>query len=438
MNIFDELQAFCDANHYIDVDDKLPVFICSVGAHIFNAINKCARCDFDPDKLPDGKFAIADCPLRHHNPPVYTPMSRLADTRIHILMRGVKGSGKNVLIDLFCAEGTGVLWNPDADIGVGFRTMKGPNSITEAGMFGSVNEDGDILGRPLARELCGGFLCFEEFSSLTDASKKEHSMDMKNQLLTSLDSGRVMKGLRGGWVNYNTRYTVWAGTQPARFELESGLDRRFFIIEIPMDDEREARYKKAQNLQANMTSEERARLAAKVIDMRAWFINRMNECMLNPPPHITFDETFEAWVEQPQVRSFEADLFRRLAIGYWMMNEEYELGTDLVITVNAELKKILNDSLAMRRNVMDADVQLIMTTFWNRDLPKSGLVKEVSRMVTMGDYQGAKRWIDENLVGREWYEEYTPKTGGRGRKGVVCRIGPKGEDGKDDVQLYGA
>lgn len=255
MNIFDELQAFCDANHYIDVDDKLPVFICSVGAHIFNAINKCARCDFDPDKLPDGKFAIADCPLRHHNPPVYTPMSRLADTRIHILMRGVKGSGKNVLIDLFCAEGTGVLWNPDADIGVGFRTMKGPNSITEAGMFGSVNEDGDILGRPLARELCGGFLCFEEFSSLTDASKKEHSMDMKNQLLTSLDSGRVMKGLRGGWVNYNTRYTVWAGTQPARFELESGLDRRFFIIEIPMDDEREARYKKAQNLQANMTSE---------------------------------------------------------------------------------------------------------------------------------------------------------------------------------------
>jgi hypothetical protein len=187
-----------------------------------------------------------------------------------------------------------------------------------------------------------------------------------------------------------------------------------------------------------MTSEERARLAAKVIDMRAWFINRMNECMLNPPPHITFDETFEAWVEQPQVRSFEADLFRRLAIGYWMMNEEYELGTELVITVNAELKKILNDSLAMRRNVMDADVQLIMTTFWNRDLPKSGLVKEVSRMVTMGDYQGAKRWIDENLVGREWYEEYTPKTGGRGRKGVVCRIGPKGEDGKDDVQLYGA
>jgi len=354
-------------------------------------------------------------------------------------MRGVKGSGKNVLIDLFCAEGTGILWNAEADIGIGFRTMKGPNSITEAGMFGSVNEEGQIMGRPLARELCGGFLCFEEFSSLTDAAKKEHSMDMKNQLLTSLDSGRVMKGLRGGWVNYNTRYTVWAGTQPSRFELESGLDRRFFIIEIEMNDEREALYKKAQNKQANMTAEQRIVLAEKVMKMRKWFIERMTEAMLSPPPNIKFDVSFEAWVSQPQVRSFEADLFRRVAIGYWMMQETYKPNTELVITVNDELRTILDDSLLMRRNVMDADVELIKTTFWNRDLPKSALVKEISKMVTMGDYQGAKRWIEENLVGRLWYEEMTPKTGRRGRKGVVCRIGTPGEDGREaEVVWYGS
>ena len=89
-----------------------------------------------------------------------------------------------------------------------FRTDVGPNSITEAGMFGSVNEEGEIMGRPLAREMCGGFLGFEEFSSLVDAAKKDHSTDMTNQMLTSTDNGRVNKAMRAGWVEYNTLYSM--------------------------------------------------------------------------------------------------------------------------------------------------------------------------------------------------------------------------------------
>ena len=46
-------------------------------------------------------------------------------------------------------------------------------------------------------------------------------------------------------------------------------------------------------------------------------------------------------------------------------------------------------------------------------------------MVTSGDYQSAKRWIIENLHGQPWYAEYEPSgKKGRGRKGVMCRIGP--------------
>ena len=169
-DIFARVQAFADANYIIDVADKLPVFLSSIGAHMFNTVNKCSMCDFAPRDGEDDRFVIEDCPLRHTEFPIYTPRSSIADTRIHILMRGMKGSGKNVLIDLFCAEPTGLLWNRDGFRGVGFRTMIGPNSITEAGMFGSVNEEGRVLGRPLARELCGGFLCFEEFSSVSDAN----------------------------------------------------------------------------------------------------------------------------------------------------------------------------------------------------------------------------------------------------------------------------
>ena len=257
LNIFDEINDFTKKSHFVDIDDKVPIFICSIGSHLFNTMNKCSRCDFDPALPtidPDEDFTIPNCPLRHNNIPFYTPMMQLPDTRIHILLRGAKGSGKSILILLFLAEGTGFIHNQNADLGQGFNTTLGPNSVTEAGMFGSVDEFGDITGRPLARELCGGFLGFEEFSSMSDASKKDHSLDMKNQLLTSLDNGRVNKAMRSGWVRYNTRYTLWAGTQPARFELDSGLDRRFFIIDIDMDKEKELEFKKGSTITSQYDS----------------------------------------------------------------------------------------------------------------------------------------------------------------------------------------
>jgi hypothetical protein len=433
LNIFDEILDFTNKSHFVDIEDKIDVFICSIGAHLFNTMNKCSRCDFDPADPaldPDEDFTIPNCPLRHNNVPFYTPMMQLPDTRIHILLRGAKGSGKSILILLFLAEGTGFIHNPNADLGQGMNTMLGPNSVTEAGMFGSVDEFGDITGRPLARELCGGFLGFEEFSSMSDASKKDHSLDMKNQLLTSLDNGRVNKAMRSGWVRYNTRYTLWAGTQPARFELDSGLDRRFFIIDIEMDKEKELEFKKAQQLQANMTPAQRIELAEKSILIKNWFTERMTLATNNPPTGVMFDDKVGDWLERPDVRSFEADLFRRICIGYHMMQPNYVGGVPLIITLDKKLESILNLSLAMRRTVMDADLELIRSTFWQRDLPKSQLVKEVGRMITNGDYQSAKRWIIENLDNQAWYEEYEPEVKRRGRKGVLCRIGKPNNDYK--------
>ena len=154
----------------------------------------------------------------------------------------------------------------------------------------------------------------------------------------------------------------------------------------------------------------------------------MTEAVNNPPVGVIFDEGIGDWINRPDVRSFEADLFRRLAIGYHMMQPEWRGGEPLIITLDSTLEKILSQSLEQRRRVMDADLQLIRTTFWLQDLPKSQLLKEVSRMVTMGDYQGAKRWVIENLEGQSWYHEFEPNTNRRGRKGLLCRIGPKSED----------
>ena len=433
--IIDRILNFAKANYYVDVEDKIPIFVTSIGAHIFNAINKCSRCDLDP--LHNADFNIPNCPLRHSFSPIYTPMSQLADTRVHILMRGEKGSGKSMLINMFLAEGTGLLYTPTAfEDGAGFRTMLGPNSVTEAGMFGSVDEDGNIAGRPLAREMCGGFLGFEESSSLTDANKKDHSVDMKNQLLTSLDNGRVEKAMRMGRVRYNTRYTLWAGTQPARFEMESGLDRRLFIIDIEMSPEKEAAYKIAQHKQVNMTREDRAILADEVIGIRNWINTRMLDAIFDPPSGVHFSEELGAWLNRPDIRSFESDLFRRIAIGYAMMCDEWVGNEVLNITLDEKLLLILEAALVMRRSVMESDARLIKDAFWMQDITKSTLLKEIARIITRGDYTAAKRWIDDNLVNQPWYCEYTPKTKGRGRKGVMCRIGTM-TDPTEVVQKWG-
>ena len=434
-NVFEKTIEFAQKNHFVGVEDKIPIFLCSVGGHLFNTLNKCSRCDFDPDSPlvneEDGDFVIENCPLRHDNMPFYTPMSQLPDTRIHILMRGAEGSGKSVLILMFLAEGTGLLYNTNQDLGQGMRTMMGANSITEAGMFGSVDEEGNIAGRPIAREMCGGFLGFEEFSSMSDASKKDHSLDMKNQLLTSLDNGRVQKAMRNGWVNYTTRYSIWAGTQPARFELDSGLDRRFFIIDIEMTPEKERAYKIAQHRQANMQADERAILANLNLEIRTWIRQRVETAVANPPSGIIFDDDIMEWIDRPDVRSFEADLFRRLCIGYAMMQPEYRGGEPLIIRLDDTLTGILNQSLAMRRTVMDADLDLIRSAFWMKDIPKSQLLKEISRMITNGDYQSAKRWLIENLESQTWYTEHEPAVKRRGRKGVICRFGNLSESAEN-------
>ena len=433
MNIFETMQDYVDRNHYIDVADKIPVFLCSIGTHIFNGLNKCGTCPFIPVGDDEEGFAIDSCILRHDKAPLYTPMSHVADTRLHILMRGMKGSGKSVLINLFLAPGTGLLNNPlNAAIGMAFRTDIGPNSITEAGMFGSVNEEGEIMGRPLAREMCGGFLGFEEFSSLVDAAKKDHSTDMTNQMLTSVDNGRVKKAMRAGWVEYTTRYTLWAGTQPGRFEMESGMDRRFFIIDIDMNPEKEILFKKAQAKQASMSNMERLELADIAIKIKDFFTERAMEVIMNPTTGLWFDDEFNEWLFKPEVRSHEADLFRRLAIGYAIMSPDYVGGDKLAIKMTPQLRQILDDCLKMRRNVMDGDLLLIKTAFWNTQMSRSNLLKEVSRMITNGDYQAAKRWVEDNLIIQPWYSEERSASSGRGRKGVSVFIGyePKTIDAK--------
>jgi len=159
------------------------------------------------------------------------------------------------------------------------------------------------------------------------------------------------------------------------------------------------------------------------MNLREWFIERQQSIMNDGPKGIVFGPRFEDWVLRDEVRSFESDLYRRLAIGYAMMKGEWEEGCVLNVEIDDRLEVILEASLAMRLRVMDEDLRLIKTTYWEKDVPRSDLVKDVARLIMENDYQQAKRWIEDNLKDKAWFNEYKPKKEGRGRRGIMCRFG---------------
>ena len=112
-----------------------------------------------------------------------------------------------------------------------------------------------------------------------------------------------------------------------------------------------------------MPAEERAELASITMELRQWFLDRQMDVVLNPPKGVQFSEEFNEWLMRGEVRSFESDLFRRLAIGYAMMKDDDWKGGILQIEMDDMLDKLLEDTLRMRRNVMDEDTLLIKSTF---------------------------------------------------------------------------
>ena len=92
-DVFEKTAEFARRNHFVDIEDKIPIFLCSVGGHIFNCLNKCSRCDFDPDSPivdEDEDFVIENCPLRHDNLHAHVATSRHTHTHTYARREGFR------------------------------------------------------------------------------------------------------------------------------------------------------------------------------------------------------------------------------------------------------------------------------------------------------------------------------------------------------------
>jgi len=285
----------------------IPFFISSVATHMFNLTNK--------------------------NKPVYTEGGgAVVDTRQHVLFVAPPGWGKTYLLRQFLeSEVYSIL--KKTTIQSQFMTGK----VTEAGFIGTIKEDQKsgqvkkIYG--YAHKHSNAILGCEEFSAVTRSFIQEYNVGLDTAILTALDTGLVGKTLGAGTLEYTTNLTLWAGTQPARYDLGSGFARRFiFLVFNPTwNDEMEFRRRRreSKNLQTNQVQ---LKMLRDMMDQRMTEIKNVTG--------IQFTTDFYKEMDKLNVMHYEEALYERLAIGYWMMKNNKLYGT-VQIYIDEELKRII-------------------------------------------------------------------------------------------------
>jgi len=317
VNLYREIIEELERRKIAYVRQFAPFYISSLATHVFNIINQ----------------------SKH----IYMEAGLPVNTRQHILFVTVPGFGKSFLLRQFLeAEEYSIV--KGTEVQCGFES-----AMTEAGMVGSIRPSNQPGGEPIKTiGLCGtdanAIIGIEEFSAITNAAVQEHNAGLDTALLTALDSGMVRKRLANGKLEYQTHLTMWSGVQPARYNLSSGLGRRFiFLMFTPTwADVRE--FKRRRRAAKNV------RVDYKVLKTLRDLLNQRFREIRNNITGITFTHDFYVKLDKLNVIHYEEPLYERLAMGYWLMRSEALRGT-IYISMDAELERILDMEYEHRKKV---------------------------------------------------------------------------------------
>ena len=246
--------------------------------------------------------------IREVSPRHDLPYIDLDTTAEHFIANNVVvHNSKTLFIEQFLRGSQAILF--DSGIDIGFESI-----MTEAGFVGTIRfEDGTVVQKEgAAFEYRKAIVGVEEFHALASMMKAQHSKTLDSAILTALDSGWLTKRLAAGRIHYQTFLTLWAATQPMRFDLTSGLARRFvFIVFIPSQEARQ-RIKQARRRGLGRRFDPH-----RTLEIRRWIRKLTTE--VNMIVDIEFPEQLYKLCDQYNVPHFEEGLYERIAVGYEIM-----------------------------------------------------------------------------------------------------------------------
>jgi len=320
--IIDEFKA----RNAADYSKFPPYFISSLGCHFFNMINQ----------------------QRH----MYTEAGLTVNTRLHIIFVAPQGQQKSFWLKQFLETENSIVKGTTIKTDFELR-------MSEAGYLGTIrfgDKNQIIETQGLCQEESNSIVGIEEFSDLmTSMSSQDYNIGLENELLTTLDSGMAVKRLAAGKLEYRTNLTLWTATQPARYNLTSGLGRRFlFIFNVPTE-------------QSMMDLKHKRRAAGNI------YIDESNLFEIKKEMNMKFDEitmklnkisyskNFYDYMDRLNIISYEEPLYERLGLGYTLMKEE--ITNEKVIDPDPGLKHLIKQEWGWRKRIKQGTEDSMVWSF---------------------------------------------------------------------------
>jgi len=282
-------------------------------------------------------FAMHEFNLVNQENKIYYEGGRLPNSRLHLIFVAPAGFMKTFFIEQFIGND-----NPILPVNKVFV-----QKITEAGLVGTYTNVVGLRERSkgIVEEFATGIIGIDEFTAITTHIGSANSNGLDTQLLSILDSGRVNKALANGKISYTTYCTIWGAIQPSRFDISSGLGRRFlFMAFYPSKkdaDELIDHIYRTKNVKSN--GKEMDKIQKEIIKFRQ---------RLKTIQSIEFDESMIEYYKKKNTYPYEVLLFDRLALGYTLATTDF--GRNIVISIDEEkeLKRILDKSFVWRRQIV--------------------------------------------------------------------------------------
>ena len=324
---------------------------------------------------------------------------RVINLRLHVFFVAPPGFMKTLLLSKLLDGPFSVFGS--SGIGTGFE-----GAMTEAGYVGTIKA---VDGQPIpvygaAHEHQENILGIDEFSSLTNSMRMEHSVNLDTAMLTSLDSGYLIKRLAMGKLRYVTQLTLWTGSQPSRFDLSSGLGRRLiFLYFIPSREEEDTiRLARRSGKNVNAPMERLTMIRKDVEDVKT---------KIRGVKKIIYDRSIYEMIDKLRIPHYEEELFERMALGYTVANKDF--GETIVVSVDNELIKIVNQAHMWRNEIKrGSEYSQAMTVL--REMTNCPLTEVKQRLTNLGWTWDKSTEVINNLQRQKLIEIITEKASERG------------------------
>lgn len=310
--ILDELKA----RKLAHVNEIGPFYVSSIGTHKFNLVNQ--------------------------NKKIWTQGGQVINARQHILFVAPPGWGKSIYITLLLKDPSYSILN-GTDVPCAFE-----GSITgTSSLVGTVvkSDEGKVMTKyGLAYEHSNGIVGVEEFSAITNIAKADYAGTLDTDMLLALDSGDLIRRMASKDIRYHTDFTLWGGVQPGRYDLSSGMGRRFLFIVFNPTWSDIIEFRNLRRLmQGYEVNQGKLKILRDQINLRFKEIN-------HNLTGITFTSDFYKEIHRLNVMPYEEVTYEKLALGYWLMKMDRIAG-DLVVGLDNEIKRIIQIEHGHRKAV---------------------------------------------------------------------------------------